>query len=262
LALSGEEWPEEGDLVIATVERITNYGAYVQLEEYNKKGFLYINEISSAWVRNIRDYVREGQKVVLKVLRVNTERGQVDLSYRRVSGPERREKLLSWKLDKKAESLLRSAAEKLKIPYQEIYEKAGATIERELGLYTGLERAAREGASVLSALGIPQNIAEALTEIAREKIKAPTVKIKGILELQSTKPNGVLIIREALLNAQRLENLQGASVNIYVIAAPKYRIEVSAENYREAEQFLKRAADTALESVTKAGGQGTFVREK
>lgn len=262
MALGGAEWPEEGDLVVATVERITDYGAYVHLEEYDKKGFLYINEISSSWVRNIRDYVREGQKVVLKVLRVSMERGQVDLSYRRVSGPERREKLLSWKLDKKAESLLRSTAEKLKIPYEEIYEKAGATIERELGLYTGLERAAGEGAGVLSVLGIPQNIAEALAEVAREKIKAPTVKVKGILELQSTKPNGVLLIREALLNAQQLENLQGASVNVYVIAAPKYRIEVSAENYREAEQLLKRAADTALESITKTGGQGTFIREK
>ncbi len=248
--------------MIATVERIADYGAYVQLEEYNKKGFLYISEISSSWVRNIRDYVREGQKIVLKVLRVNMKRRQVDLSYRRVSGPERREKLLSWKLDKKAESLLRSAAEKLKVPYEEISEKAGATIERELGLYTGLERAAKEGADVLLALGVPQKIAEVLTEVAREKIKMPMVKVKGTLELQSTKPNGVLIIREALLNAQRLENFQGAGVNVYVIATPKYRIEVSAENYREAEQLLKRATDTALKSITQAGGQGTFVREK
>ncbi|MEM2935829.1 MAG: translation initiation factor IF-2 subunit alpha [Candidatus Bathyarchaeia archaeon] len=262
MTLSEAEWPEEGDLVVATVESITDYGAYVHLEEYKKKGFLYVSEISSSWVRNIRDFVREGQKVVLKVLRVNAERGQVDLSYRRVSGSERREKLLSWKLDKKAESLLRSAAERLKIPYEEIYEKAGAIIKRGLGLYAGLERAAKEGADVLSALGIPQNIAKVLTEVAREKIKAPTVKVKGTLQLQSTKPRGVLMIREALLNAQQLENLQGASVNVYVIAAPKYRIEVSAENYREAEQVLKRAADIALESITKAGGQGTFVREK
>jgi IMP dehydrogenase len=32
-----------------------------------------VSEISSSWIRNIRDFVREGQKVVLKVLRVDTE---------------------------------------------------------------------------------------------------------------------------------------------------------------------------------------------
>jgi translation initiation factor 2 subunit 1 len=60
------EWPEPGDLVIATIETVTTYGAYAKLDEYNKQGLLHVSEISSSWIRNIRDFVREGQKVVLK----------------------------------------------------------------------------------------------------------------------------------------------------------------------------------------------------
>ena len=134
------EWPEVGDLVIATVKTITDYGAYVTLDEYEKEGLLHISEVSSSWVRNIRSFVREGQKVVLKVLRVNVEKGQVDLSLRRVTRSEKREKILTFKRERRAETLMRSASEKLRIPFEELYEKAGVPMEKEFGgIYDGLE---------------------------------------------------------------------------------------------------------------------------
>ena len=120
------EWPENGEFVVATVNRITNYGAYVMLDEYDKEGLLHISEISSTWVKNIRDFVREKQKVVLKVLRVNTRKGHVDLSLRRVTKRDKREKIQSWKKERRAESLLSNASEKLKMSVEEMNEEAGA----------------------------------------------------------------------------------------------------------------------------------------
>lgn len=257
------EWPDVGDLVVATVVRITDYGAYVRLDEYDREGLLHISEVSSSWVRNIRDFVREGQKVVLKVLRVDAEKGQVDLSLRRVTKREKKEKGLSWKKDRKADSLLRNASEKLNLSFEEIYEKAGALIEKEFGeLYEGLEKTAKEGANVLLNLGVPKDIAVTLEEIAKERIRIPLVKVKGILELQCTKPNGVVLIKETLLKVQKFGESQGINVRIYVVASPKYRIEVSAENYKSAETTLEKATETALKSIEKIGGKGTFKREK
>jgi len=257
------EWPDADDLVIATVERITDYGAYVKLDEYDKEGLLHISEVSSSWVRNIRDFVREGQKLVLKVLRVDTEKGHVDLSLRRVTKREKIEKVLSWKKDRKADSLLRTASEKLNLPIKEIYEKAGAPIEKEFGgLHEGLEKIAREGADVLLKLGVPKNIAVTLEEIAKEKIKIPLVKVKGILELQCTEPNGAVLIKETLLKAQKIGESQGTKVRIYVVAPPKYRIVVSAEDYKSAENTLEKATETALKHIEKIGGKGIFKREK
>src|SRR4030067_3723450 len=100
MAFKKPEWPEPGDLVLTSVQRITDYGAYVTLDEYEKEGLLHVSEGSSGWVRNIREFVREGQKTVLKVLRVDPEKRHVDLSLRRVSRRERREKLLASKMEK------------------------------------------------------------------------------------------------------------------------------------------------------------------
>jgi translation initiation factor 2 subunit 1 len=262
LASEEVDWPEVGDLVLATVRSITNYGAYVTLDEYNKEGLLHISEISSTWIRNIRNFVREGQKVVLKVLRVNTKKGQVDLSFRRVSKREKREKLLAWKKARKAEGLLRSASEKLNIPIEEIYGKAGDIIEKKYGLYSGLQKTAREGVEVLLELGVPKEIALTLAEVAKEKIKLISVRVRGILDIQCMKPKGVNLIRGALLGAQKVEKPLGSEINVWVVSAPKYCIEVSAENYKEAEGLLKKAADAAIEKITEAGGTGSFERTK
>jgi len=257
------EWPEPGDLVLASVQRITDYGAYVTLDEYGKEGLLHISEVSSGWVRNIRDFVREGQKVVLKVLRVNTEKGHIDLSLRRVSRHERREKVLSSKMERKAESILRSVSEKLKMPPEEVHTKTGALIEEKFGgIYEGLEKAAREGPQPLIEAGLTKDLATTIAEVAKEKIRLPTVKVKGTMQLQCMKPNGVAYIRDALLSAEKIEKPEGVKIHLYVVAAPKYAIEVLAEDYKEAEKILQKASETVIKTITKAGGSGVFQRIK
>lgn len=254
------EWPETGDLIIATIETVTDYGAYAKLDEYNKKGLLHVSEISSSWIRNIRDFVREGQKMVLKVLRVDLEKGHIDLSLRRVTKRERIEKVLSWKKERKAEALLRGVAEKVGLTADEVYEKAGAIVDDKFGLYEGFEKATIDGPEALIKIGVPEDIAKAFAEVAEERIRVKMVKVKGVLEIRCMKPNGVKIIKDAFLKSK--SEKKNAKVSFYVIAAPKYSIEALAEDYKRAEDVLQKAAQSVLSNITKAGGQGTFRREK
>jgi translation initiation factor 2 subunit 1 len=262
VSLKKQEWPEVGDLVIATVETVTDYGSYVKLDEFEKKGLLHVSEIASSWIRNIRDFVREGQKVVLKVLRVDSEKGHIDLSLRRVTKREKIEKIMFWKKERKAEALIRSVAEKTGISVAEVYDKAGTQMENEYGLYVGFEKAVREGPEVLTKIGVPEQIAAAIVEVGRERIPVPMVKVKGVVELRCMKPDGVKIIKEAFVNAKAVEKLSDAEVRFYVVAAPKYNVEVMAEDYKRAEDLLQKVVQHLVTNVTKAGGQGTFKREK
>jgi len=105
----GYDWPDEGELVVCTVSNVKNFGAFVTLDEYeSKEGFIHIAEVSSGWIKYIRDYVREGQKVVCKVLKVDKEKGHIDLSLKAVNEHQRREKIQEWKNEQKAENLLGS----------------------------------------------------------------------------------------------------------------------------------------------------------
>jgi translation initiation factor 2 subunit 1 len=256
------QWPEVGDLVIATIEKVTTYGAYARLDEYDKQGLLHVSEISSSWIRNIRDFVREGQKAVLKVIRVDLEKGHIDLSLRRVTKRARIEKIRQWKQDRKAEALVRGVAEKVGLSSEEAYEKAGSLLEENYGLYEGFETLAKEGPEVLTKVGVPENLAKAFAEVAEERIQLKMVKVKGTLEIRCMKPNGVKIIKGSFISAKKTEKPKDADVRFYVIAAPKYSVEVSAENYKRAEEVLQKISQSVVSNIVEAGGHGTFRREK
>ncbi|MCS7120653.1 MAG: translation initiation factor IF-2 subunit alpha [Nitrososphaerota archaeon] len=257
---NSSEWPEVGELVIVTVNRITPYGAYVTLDEYNKEGFLHISEISSSWVRNIRDFVREGEKNVLKVLRVDVERAQIDLSLRRVTRREKRETILLWKRKKRAESILKTAAQRLGMS-DEIREKIALQLQEAFGdIYEGLERAIKEGPEVLIKCGLTKEVAEVIVEISREKIKAPTVKVKGNLRISCAKPDGVLKVKEALLKAKEVKTPPGSEIKIYVVSPPRYCMEVMAADHKEANAIIEEAARKAIEFIIREGGLGSFER--
>jgi translation initiation factor 2 subunit 1 len=256
------DWPETGELIIATVESVMDYGAYANLDEYHRRGFLHISEISSARIRNVRDFVRENQKMVLKVLRVDVEKGHIDLSLRRVTKRERIEKIKSWKKDRKGEALLHAVAEKVGLPVDEVYQKAGLPLEEKYGLYEGFEKVVKDGIEVLTKLNIPEDLATAIVQVAEERIKIKLVKVRGVLEVRCSKPNGVKCIQEAFLGAKKSQKAKDAKIEFSIIAAPRYSLEVSADNWKRAEELIEKVGENVVENITKAGGHGEFKREK
>ncbi len=84
-------FPENGELVVCTVTSVKNFGAFVTLDEYdNKEGFVHVRDVASGWVKYIRDFIREGQKIVCKVLGVDSSKGHIDLSLKSVNEHQKR----------------------------------------------------------------------------------------------------------------------------------------------------------------------------
>ncbi len=148
------------------------------------------------------------------------------------------------------------------MPLEEVYEKAVAPMEKEIGAVRRFRKSPQRGHRALTKIGVPKELADAIAEVAKERIHVPMVKVKGTIEVRCMKPNGVEIIKEAFLGAKKAEKSRDAKIRFYVIAAPKYCVEVLAENYKHAEDVLQKVAQDVVSNVVKAGGQGTFRREK
>jgi len=256
------EWPEVGDLVVATVTRIVGHGAYVTLDEHNRKeALLHISEISSRWVRNIRNHVRERQKAVLQVQRVDPSKGQIDLSLRRVTQDDKRKKLEEWKKHRKAETLITAAAVKLKVEVDALYAKTGTKIVEHYGsLYDGLEAAAKNGAEALHEAGVTKKDSKVLAAIAVDKIVIKGVTIQGELEITSMASRGIEDIKETLNEARKVAAEYEAEAKLYSLASPKYRIEVAAEDYKKAEIALDKVVQFATEAWESHDGKFSFSR--
>ena len=107
--------PEEGELVVCTVTEVKQNGAYVTINGYDEiNGFIFIGEIASGWVKNIRAFVRDGQRVVCKFLRKGKkDQDTYELSLKSVSEERRRDTLQSWKNEQLETQLLKVIGEKL-----------------------------------------------------------------------------------------------------------------------------------------------------
>lgn len=72
---------EVGAIVEGTVKSITNFGAFVELEG-GKSGLVHISEISNAFVKDIKDHLKEGETVKVKIISID-EKGKLGLSIKR-----------------------------------------------------------------------------------------------------------------------------------------------------------------------------------
>jgi small subunit ribosomal protein S1 len=77
-----EEQYSVGDIVPATVTKLTNFGAFARVEGSggSVEGLIHISELSSRMISHPREVVREGDPVQLKILRIEPERRRLGLS--------------------------------------------------------------------------------------------------------------------------------------------------------------------------------------
>lgn len=258
LIFKRKDLPEAGDLVVARITKVFEYGAYTTLEEFeNLSAFIPWSEVSTRWVRNIRDLLREGQIVVGKVIRVDKRKRppQIDISLKRVTDGERRAKMMRWKRDQRAQKIIELAAKKagrsLEEARREVWEKLRKKFADVLSL---LEQAVIQGPGVLKDAGLSDDWVKIVYEEALRHIEIKRIKIRGVVTVQSLAPDGVLRIKEFLkkLGSVKPPN-KHTSIKIYTIGAPRYVIEITSIDYKTAEKYLKKVLNTAERLVKELG---------
>ncbi|DAC47624.1 MAG: translation initiation factor IF-2 subunit alpha [Euryarchaeota archaeon] len=250
-----EEWPEEGDLLICTVKDIKQNGAYLGLDSYEgREGFVFVGEIAAGWVRNIRAHVREGQRVVAKVIQVKKDRKRVELSLKSVSEERRRDTVQAWKNEERANQIMRVASERVGWDDNKSTEISNSMIETFGTLYGALEECAISE-SALTDAGFEGDWTDVVTSLAMENIIPPFVEIRGVLEIQVWGEEGVYAIRDALLDAEACaEGLEEVTLSCHYDGAPNYRIDIRAPDYQAAESVWESAVDAVKKSMSTVDG--------
>jgi len=270
---SKTKFPREGEFIVAKVTEVQDQYVYVDLidfegldSEENARGMIHISEISSRWIKNIRNYVRIGQRIVLRVLRVDANKGHVDLSLRRVNSAQRENRIKEWKYALKYENLLQflTETEGIDMTLEKAYELIGFRVLELFNSYQEtIENLKENGEEILSELdGITDNIKKALLKIIEENVSISTVSISGRVKLSFTSENGIEQIKESLIEAMNvIEQKETRNINIHYIAAPFYRLEVVSKDYLDAENILSDALEIIEQKAEKYNGTYEFIRD-
>ncbi len=240
--IENQDMPEVGELVLALVTSMSSHGAKVVLEEYNNMyGFLHVSEIATGWVKNVSRFVTVNQKVVLKVIRVDSARTEVDLSLRQVSGEDRKQKLLSMKRYDKSRSIFDTLQTRVKLTEDQKNEYLDKVEDQFGTVYSGLEELIRDGDKAFNKLDIPEKVVAELANISKSKISIPMVNVTGIIQVTTQDPDGINLIKNSM--SQVLSNKTGKKVEISYLGSPKYKITVYSEDYKSAEKKLSSAVE-------------------
>ena len=256
-----KEYPDEGELVVGTVVEVQNFGAMVSLDEYaGKQGFIHISEVATGWIKRIRNFIRERQKVVCKVLAVDKNKKHIDLSLKRVNEHQRREKIQEWKNNQKGKKLFEMVAQGLGKPVEECYNEFGDALSKTYGsMFAAFEECAYD-VNTFKKDGFSGEWLKTFESVAKDSIVVPFVEIKGMLNLFAWGPDGIDYIRTALDIADKSE-YEDVTIKLSYIGAPRYMITVKAPDYKVAEDQMKKAVEKAAVYLKKHNGKCEFQRE-
>jgi translation initiation factor 2 subunit 1 len=254
-----QELPEVGEIVIATVTRISDHGAYVTLDEYNKiQGFLHVSEIAPGWVRKVHRYVKEGEKKVLLVKKVQAGRAEIDLSLKQISKDQRKKKLLDVKRFEKEQGILKNIQEKAKLTERKIDAVEEKLLSQYDSVYDAMLDIAIKGISIINELKFEKTILTVIEDIT-SKMKLPSVELRGILEVSNNQRNGVELIKKTLSDAEKAEDVK---IEITYLGAPRYRLSLISQDFKTAEKSLKPILEKIEKTVKKQNGNYNFTREE
>lgn len=221
---------EIGDIVMCTVDKIVGTLVFVKIEG-GGEGNIILSEIAPGRIRNLRNYVVPKKRLVCKVLRIHE--GKINLSLRRVTQKEKKEITEQYKYEKSYQNILKSIL-------KEKTNKIINQILKENSVYNFLEEA-KENSNKLEKI-VGKSDAEKILKIIKTQ-KQKNFKIIKELFLTTTKPNGIIIIKEILKKTKEAK--------IKYISAGHYSIETEAENIKSADKRIQKLISEISEKAKK-----------
>ncbi|KAG8332273.1 eukaryotic translation initiation factor 2 subunit 1 [Homalodisca vitripennis] len=256
-----EKYPEVEDVVMVNVRSIAEMGAYVHLLEYNNiEGMILLSELSRRRIRSINKLIRVGKTEPVVVIRVDKEKGYIDLSKRRVS-PEDVEKCTERFAKAKAvNSILRHVAELLHYEsneqLEELYQRTAWLFEERLkkkaSAYDFFKQAVLDP-SILTECGLDEKTQEVLLNNIKRKLTSQAVKIRADIEVACYGYEGIDAVKAAL-KAGLACSTEDLPIKINLIAPPLYVMTTATPEKADGLVALQTAIEEIEKTIKNMGG--------
>ncbi|KAI5800032.1 translation initiation factor 2, alpha subunit [Geopyxis carbonaria] len=253
-----EKYPEVDSYVMVNVKQIAEMGAYVKLLEYdNIDGMILLSELSRRRIRSIQKLIRVGRNEVVVVLRVDKDKGYIDLSKRRVSAEDVIKCEERFNKSKMVHSILRHVAEKTKEPIESLYETIGWPLQKKYGHAIDAFKYSITNPDVWDGIAFPSEVVrqELTTYISKRLTPQPT-KVRADVTVQCWGYEGIEAIKTALRKAEE-KHTPETPVKVKLVSPPLYVITSQCLDKNVGITVLGEAITAIKTSIEAAGGKLT-----
>merc|ERR1712038_1585916 len=254
-------YPEIEDVVMVNVRSIADMGAYVHLLEYNNiEGMILLSELSRRRIRSINKLIRVGHTEPVVVIRVDKDKGYIDLSKRRVS-PEDIERCTEvFSKGKAVNSILRHVAQIMEFKsngqLEDLYKQTAwhfeAKTKKKGSSYDWFKQAVQDP-SLLDECNLDEKIKKVLLEQINIKLTQQAVKIRSDIEVSCYSYEGIDAVKDALRAGLKLTS-EEFPVSINLIAPPLYVVTTTTLDREGALESLTKVIAAVKETIEKSSG--------
>ncbi|KAF2719277.1 eukaryotic translation initiation factor 2 subunit alpha [Polychaeton citri CBS 116435] len=218
-----EKYPEIDSFVMVNVKQIAEMGAYVNLLEYdNIDGMILLSELSRRRIRSIQKLIRVGRNEVVVVLRVDKEKGYIDLSKRRVSPEDVVKCEERYNKSKMVHSIMRHVAEKTETPIEELYQDIGWPLNKKYGHAVDAFKLSITNPDVWNEATFKSNlIKEELHSYIGKRLTPQPTKVRADVEVTCFGYEGIDAVKDALRQAEA-KNTPDTQVKVKLVSPPLY----------------------------------------
>lgn len=271
-----QEFPQLEEIVVVQVKRIVEMGAYVNLLEYNgKEAMMLLSELSKRRIRSVSKLLRVGRTEVCRVLRVDEEKGYIDLSKRRVAPEEAQLKEEAFAKAKAVHGIMRHVAQNNNIDVEDLCMKISwplyrihAPAQQEVRgreAYECFRQHVAEETNVWELCDFAKPGAD-LTEL-KDKIKDEVevhlrrrliqqkIKVRAKVEVRCNAYEGIDAIKRALLKGQEVgQGKEDIELKIKLIAHPLFVVTCECREKDKGIAVMEEALQRIEESIRSEGG--------
>jgi len=248
-------------VVIVQVRSIADMGAYVPLLEYgNIEGMILLSELSRRRIRSINKLIKVGRCEQCVVLRVDKEKGYIDLSKRRVSPEDVGIHEEKYSKAKTVHSIMRHCAERVETDLEVLYEQiAWPLVGKGEGkfdhVYDAFVKSISEPEKVFHGIEMSDHLREALMSQITRRLSPQAIKIRTDFEVTCFASEGIDAIKAALFAGEAAGSTELAPVKVRLIAPPLYVMMTSSMEKKAGIDALTTALAAATEEINRRGGR-------
>ena len=257
------EYPAIDSLAMAEITEITDHGATCRLIEYaDKEATITFNDWSRKKIKSATHFVRVGTRHIVQILRVDEEKGYIDVGRRNVTPTESKEYEEYFKKTCAVHNMLQRLSVVTEIALPDIYESYAWFLYRDFPHAHDVLFEASKNPQLLDKYNDPLDALMTLqtlpsvefVKIIQHRLHVPPVKVVCKIKVSCLDADGLDRVKEALRHGLQAANSELFPLDIVVEACPVYIISTKSDNKKGAKQAVLNCSNAIKEYMMHVTG--------
>ncbi|CCW61475.1 unnamed protein product [Phytomonas sp. EM1] len=263
VAFYEESLPKIDQVVWVKVTQVNDTSAVVQLLEYSKReGIIPYTEITRRRVRSMGKLIKVGRCEAAQVIRIDEEKGYIDLSKKQVMGSEAKACEAHFRKGNEVRSIVCHVAEECGIPAYEAMEKIAYPLYRrepKMHAWNWLceLNQSQNVDEILGPLNLSKQLQDSLMSCLRNAMRLKVLTLHAEVDITCFTCDGVEAIRDVLLIGKSYGEGKEphVAITVTIIGPPKYGLRARTDMKEEGLQLMKESIEAMKIEIAKRGGQ-------